>query len=312
MTNRTPSDEVRRRAFTAMLTDAFLTWPSAVTIALTLIAFFAQIDIGIPGWQPWMWILVGSVLQVIYLIVTMSDPATQQQAMRRMLSVQYDPREIRNFAARQRLQKALEYKRVIDEFVNKQTGPMQISLRDTAESIEEWIALIHRLAKSIDTFESNTIIARDRRSVPTEISSLERRLRAEKDPAVRAELQRAIEIRRSLLDDLERVANLVKRTEIKMDTTVAQLSTVHAKMQLLDARELDSGRARRLQTEIREEIHSLEDVVGAMADVYAYAGYGSAVEKLSEDAGAADETERTAEELASEEEDRSKRLRGGN
>lgn len=293
-----------------MLTDAFFTWPSAVTIALTLIAFFAQIDIGIPGWQPWMWILVGSVLQVIYLIVTMSDPATQQQAMRRMLSVQYDPREIRNFAARQRLQKALEYKRVIDEFVSKQTGPMQLSLRDTAESIEEWIALIHRLAKSIDTFESNTIIARDRRSVPTEISSLERRLRAEKDPAVRAELQRAIEIRRSLLSDLERVANLVKRTEIKMDTTVAQLSTVHAKMQLLDARELDSGRARRLQTEIREEISSLEDVVGAMADVYAYAGYSSAVEKLSGGEERAEEAERTAEELASEEEVRARRLRG--
>lgn len=267
-----------------MLTEAMLTWPSLATIILTILAFFAQIHIGIPGWQPWMWIAVGSVLEVIYLAVTMSDPAVRDRALSRMLEDRYDPRDIRNYSARQKLQRALEYKKVIDEFVGKQRSSMKIALQETATEIEDWIALIYRLARSIDTFESNTIIERDRRAVPTELASIERRLKQESDPGVRAELQKAIDIRKALVADLQRVSSLLKRTEIKMDTTVAQLSNVHAKLQLIDAKELDSGRAQRLQAEIREEITSLEDIVSAMDDVYAYSGLETAVSNLSDGA----------------------------
>ena len=45
----------------------------------------------------------------------------------------------------------------------------------------------------------------------------------------------------------KRILRNAKRTEIKMDNTVAQLSTVFAQMQLLNSRELDSGRAQRLR-----------------------------------------------------------------
>jgi hypothetical protein len=265
-----------------MLTEAVLTWPSLATIILTILAFFGQISIGIPGWQPWMWIAVGSVLEVIYLVVTMGDPAVRDRALNRMLQDRYDPRDIRNYSARQKLQKALEYKKVIDEFVGKQSGAMRVALQDTATEIEDWIALIYRLARSIDTFKSNTIIERDRRAVPTELAAMERRLKQETDPGVRAELQKAIDIRKALVGDLQRVSSLLKRTEIKMDTTVAQLSNVHAKLQLIDAKELDSGRAQRLQAEIREEITSLEDIVSAMDDVYSYSGLETAVSNLSD------------------------------
>jgi hypothetical protein len=214
--------------------------------------------------------------------VTMSDPAVRDRALNRMLQDRYDPRDIRNYSARQKLQKALEYKKVIDEFVGKQPGAMRVALQDTATEIEDWIALIYRLARSIDTFKSNTIIERDRRAVPTELAAMERRLKQETDPGVRAELQKAIDIRKALAADLQRVSSLLKRTEIKMDTTVAQLSNVHAKLQLIDAKELDSGRAQRLQAEIREEITSLEDIVSAMDDVYSYSGLETAVSNLSD------------------------------
>ncbi len=281
-TDKTPSEEVRQRALTAILTDAFFTWPSAVTIGLTIIAFFSQWQL-FAGWQPWYWLIVGAALEVIYLVTTLTDPAARQQAVTRMLTEKFDPRDIKNISARQRLQKALEYKKSIDEFVAKQTSALRTSLSETAHEIDEWIALIYRLAKSIDNFESNVIIERDRRSVPTELQSLERRLRIETDPGVKAELQKAIEIRRALLDDLQKVESQVKRTEIQMDSTVAQLSTVHAKLQLIDAKELDSGRAQRLQQEIHEEVASLSDMVSAMDDVYARGSYADAVQTLGTD-----------------------------
>jgi hypothetical protein len=281
-TDKTPREEVRQRALTAILTDAFFTWPSAITIGLTIIAFFSQWQL-FAGWQPWYWLIAGALLEVIYLVTTLTDPAARQQAVSRMLTEQFDPRDIKNISARQRLQKALEYKKSIDEFVAKQTSALKVSLAETAHEIDEWIALIYRLARSIDNFESNAIIERDRRSVPTELQSLERRLRIETDPGVKAELQKAIEIRRSLLEDLQKVESQVKRTEIQMDSTVAQLSTVHAKLQLIDAKELDSGRAQRLQQEIHEEVASLNDMVSAMDDVYSRGNYADAVQNLGTD-----------------------------
>jgi hypothetical protein len=278
-TDKTPSEEVRQRALSAILTDAFFTWPSAVTIGLTIIAFFSGIRL-FEGWQPWYWVIAGALLEVIYLVTTLTDPAARQQAITRMLTEEFDPRDIKNLSARQRLQKALEYKKSIDEFVAKQTSALKTSLSETSHEIDEWIALIYRLAKSIDNFESNAIIERDRRSVPTELQSLERRLRIETDPGVKAELQKAIEIRRALLEDLQKVESQIKRTEIQMDSTVAQLSTVHAKLQLIDAKELDSGRAQRLQQEIHEEVASLADMVSAMDDVYARGSYADAVQNL--------------------------------
>lgn len=280
MAERRTKDEMRQRALSALLTDAFFTWPSAVTIALTIIAFFSQIKL-FDGWQPWYWLIAGAVLEVIYLVATITDPQAQREAVTRMLTEKYDPGDIKNMHARQQLQKAIEYKKNIDSFIAAQQGAMRASLDSTSAEIEDWIGLIYKLGKSIDTFESNTIIRRDRQTARTELSALERRLEIEADPAVKAEIQRAIDIRRDLLADLQKVESLVKRTEIKMETTVAQLSTVYTKLQLIDAKELDSSRARRIQEEIHEEVASLNDIVMAIDDVRAYESLSSAVSNLS-------------------------------
>jgi hypothetical protein len=265
------SEEVQQRALTAMLNDAFFTWPSAVNIAFSLVMFFLVPHL-FPWWQNWFWIVFGVVAEAIYLVATLTDPVASQQAVSRMLTEKYDPNTIHNLSARQRLQKALEYKKNIDAFVGQQTGALKVSLGQTASEISDWIELIYRLARSIDTFEANTIIDRDRRSVPTELESLKRRLSLETDPSVKAELQEAIEIRQRLLDSLQSIANSVKRTDIKLDNTLAQLSTVYAQMQLLDTKALDSGRAQRLRAEIQDEIASLSDTINAMDDVYNYKG----------------------------------------
>jgi hypothetical protein len=280
---RRASEEIHQRALGAMLTDAFFTWPSAVNIAFSLIMFFLVPQL-FPWWQAWYWLVFGVIAEAIYLWATLTDPVASQQAVARMLMERYDPNDIKNLSARQRLQKALEYKKSIDAFAARQTGALKVSLSQTASEINDWIELIYRLAKAIDTFEANSIIERDRRAVPTELENLKRRLNVETDPEVRAELEEAIEIRQRLLDNLQSIANSVKRTDIKLDNTLAQLSTVYAQMQLLDSRALDSGRAQRLRSEIQEEIASLSDTIHAMDDVYSYKGYKTALENVSAEA----------------------------
>ncbi len=277
--------QIEQRALTAMLTDAFFTWPSAVLIGFSIVAFFVVPPL-FSWWQPWFWIVFGVLSEAIYLVATVTDPVAGQQAVSRMLTEKFNPNLIRNISARQRMQKALEYKRSIDEFVNQQSGALKVSMSQTASDINNWIELIFRLAKAIDTFEANTIIDRDRRAVPTELENLKHRLAVETDPGVQSELQEAIGIRQRLLDNLQSIANSVKRTDIKLDNTLAQLSTVYAQMQLIDTKEVDGSRAQRLRSEIQDEIASLSDTISAMDDVYHYQGYKTALENLGSDTSA--------------------------
>ncbi|MBX3084023.1 MAG: hypothetical protein KF716_20475 [Anaerolineae bacterium] len=279
-------DETDQRALGAMLREAFFSWPSAVIIGFVMVMFALNV-LPFAFWQSWMWLVFGVLAEGAYLWSTLTDPVAAQQAVARMLQEKYDPNDIRNLHARQQLRKALEYKTNIDAFVAKQAGAMREGLSQTSQEINDWIGQIYQLAKSIDMFEANEIINRDRRTVPTDLENLKRRLKIETDAAVRSEIQDAIETRERLVASLRTIENNAKRTEIKMDNTVAQLSTVFAQMQLLNSRELDSGRAQRLREEIRDEIASLNDMVSAMGDVYDYGrkekDYTAALDDLGEE-----------------------------
>src|SRR5260221_5270062 len=128
------SEQIQQRALSAMLTDAFFQWPSAVNIAFTLIMFFLVPNLFI-WWQPWFWIVFGVIVEAVYLVTTLTDPVASQQAVSRMLMEKFDPGDIRNISARQRLQKALEYKKNIDAYVNRQSGALKVSLSQTADQI---------------------------------------------------------------------------------------------------------------------------------------------------------------------------------
>ncbi len=264
-----------QRALTAILSNAFFNWPSAVNIAVFLILYFL-VPLPFDFWRQWMWLVAGVLAEIAYLVATVTDPESSRQAVGRMLTEKFNPSTIHNLSARQRMQKALEYKTLIDKFVDAQGGALKASLEQTASDINDWIARIYRLAKNIDTFESNSVIDRDRRNAPTEIADLKRRQGVETDPGVKSELNEAIQIRQRLLDNLQNIANTAKRAEIQMDNTLAQLGTVYAQMQLIDAKDLDSGRAQRLRESIHEEIASLSDTISAMDDVYHKQGYDTA------------------------------------
>jgi hypothetical protein len=295
MANQNPREKLENRALGALLTEAFFAWPSAVLIALFLILFLLGINLAIlPFWQRWMWLVVGVLAEAAYLYATVTDPEASRRAVSKMLVEKYDPRSIRNNNAREQLTRALEYRTQIDKFVEEQSGALKVTLAATASDISDWVGRIYNLAKHIDMFEANTIINRDRQNVPTEIANLKRRLAVETDPAVKAEIQEAISIRQNLLSQLDSIGNTAKRAELQMENTIAQLSTVYAQMQLIDARDLDSGRAKRIQEGIREEIAQLSDTLSAMDDIYKPGSVDAAISNLADTTPAATDSQGTA------------------
>jgi len=262
-------DEMRQRAWKAILSNAFFSLESALIIALSIVLFglgFAPFE----AWQAWYWLVFGALAEALYLGVTITDPEANKKIVNQMLSERFDPGTIRNPAARDRLKRALDYHRLILEAAARFSGPTRRSIETTADEISDWVEQIYRLAQRLDSFEENPIINRDRRMVPHDLKALRRRLERETDPAVRAELEEAIQTKETQLANLRNLENNIKRADIQLDHTLSALGTIYAQVQLIDARDVDSARTQRLQSEIREEVLSLADTIAAIDEVQSY------------------------------------------
>jgi len=286
MARNSTRTDMERRALGAILSDAFFTWPSAVNIAFFLVMFFL-VQLPFAFWQQWMWLVAGVIAEVVYLAATVTDPKAGSQAVQRMLAEKYNPASIHNTVARQRLQRALDYKDQIDKFVSQQGGALKASLEQTASDINDMIGLIYRLARKIDTFETYAQTNQNRNTVASDIASLKKRMSMETDSGIKGELSEGVRIKQQLLDQLDQIDSTAKRAEIQMDNTLTQLSTMYAQMQVIDAKDLDSGRAQRLRQDIRDQISALSDTISAMDDVYQKPGDQEAIDRLADDTGSA-------------------------
>ncbi len=262
-------ENLRERAWQAILGRAFFSVESAVIIALSIVLFGLGY-MPFEWWQAGYWLAFGALAEVLYLGVTVTDPKAAQRAVDAMLTERYNPSEIRNPIARERLKRALEYRRLIGEAAGKYSGAMRTNLDATSSEISDWIAQIYVLAKRMDSFEENEVINRDRRMVPQDLKNLRRRLETEDADSVRAELEEAIQTKETQLANLRNLENNIKRADIQLDHTLSALGTVYAQMQIIDAKDLDSGHAQRLQEDIRDEVMSLQDTISAIDEVQSY------------------------------------------
>jgi hypothetical protein len=61
----------------------------------------------------------------------------------------------------------------------------------------------------------------------------------------------------------------IRRAELQLENTLTHLGTIYSQTMLVDAKDIDSGRARRLRQEIVDEVTEINDVLLAMDEVYA-------------------------------------------
>ncbi|MFC1959741.1 hypothetical protein ACFLYO_03420 [Chloroflexota bacterium] len=264
----TPREDLRNRAIRAMWADAFFRWESAVTIALTLLlAFFNPAPF--EWWMWWMWVVAGGVAEGALIFAHLTDPQSAAEAVARLFKQEYDPADIQNRVSRQRLEKALEYRDGIAVLVAQQDGVLRMNLQETLDEIDDWIAQVYRLARRMDNFDENSILENDLKTVPTDLRNLRRRLELEESEAVKRELEDAVKLKTQQYRHLQGVADNMKRAEIQLENTLAALGTLYAQVQVIDTKDLDSARARRLREEVHSEVSELEDIILSMDEVYA-------------------------------------------
>lgn len=262
------SKEIRQRALGAVVRNAVLSWQSAVTLGITAGLYLLAGDTAvIPGWQPWFWLVGGALAETAWVLSSLADPEATREAVAREFERKYDLNRIQNRVSRQRMKSAMEYRNNMLQLVKQHKGAMRMSLNQTVEDIDDWIAHMYDLALHIDGFEGNELVERDRKRVPSEIEATKRRIEIESDGRVRADLENKLRQLEQQLTNLDATVNSVKRAEIQLESTLSSLGTIYAQMSLLGTKEVDSARAQRLRLEIQDEVSGLQDTLDAMDEV---------------------------------------------
>ncbi|MBK8023561.1 MAG: hypothetical protein IPK19_19540 [Chloroflexi bacterium] len=261
-------ESVKRRVTGAVLTNALLRWESLLTILFTVIVFFAFPQ-PFPWWQNWFWLVGGLIAEGALVLSTLSDPDATSDALAREFESRYDLGQIKSAVARERLKRAMEYRRSMIKLAQGTSGAMRFQLQDTVNDVDDWIGHMFNLAQHVDSFEANRLVDEDRRAVPQQLEKVKVRISRESDAAVKQDLQEQLERLQLQLDNLNATANSIKRAEIQLDSTLSSLGTIYAQMSRLGAQDVDSSRAQRLRLEIKDEVASLQDTIEAMDEVHA-------------------------------------------
>ena len=265
-----PKDSnIHSRATSAIITYALFRWESAATIALTiLLAYFNPVKLD--WWQWWYWLIVGGVAEALIVVTSLQDANTGAQVVAEMFREEFTPATVKTQNLRAAVQRALDYRNRIEELIRQsEAGVLRDHLKDSTAGIMDWIAQIFRLAQRLDAFERDDIIKQDAASAPRELRELETRVQRETDDAVREQARHALESKRAQAQNLEKLTNTMEKAELQLDATLTALGTVYSQLMLIRSKDdIEDSRSQRLRGDIAEQISQLNELQGAMDEVY--------------------------------------------
>jgi len=260
--------DLERRALRGMLADAFFRPESAVTIALViLLAFFLPKPF--PGWEWWFWLIGGALAEAAIIYTSVTDPERGRQVVADMLRQEFDVAGFNTAKYRNYMEKALEYRELIEEAAGRRRrGVLRDHLQETARQIDKWIQSVYDIAQRLDQHSQNDLIKRDIKAVRKRIKELERDYEREDSDRVRTQLEQTLDAQRTQLANLEHLEDDMQRGELQLEHTLARMGTLYSQLLRVGAKDVDSGRARRLHDDMAEEVQGLQDILDSMDEVY--------------------------------------------
>jgi hypothetical protein len=143
-------------------------------------------------------------------------------------------------------------------------------LIQTSVQMDDWLGHIYNLAEKIGRYRKRQErITLDKNRAWRRINELNRKYDLENNAAVKQQIKTTINGLQQQYNALDSVENTMQRAELQLENSLAYLGTIYSQALLVDAKDIDSSRARRLRQEITEEVVELNDVLLAMDEVYA-------------------------------------------
>ncbi len=263
-------ESLEKRAQKAMLQHAFFRWESAVVIALTLLltVFGSNIAEFVPNW---VWLLSGIIAEAALVYSSYTDPETGRKVVAEMLENEFQPERLNDEYLQQKMEEAFDYRsRITAAIRERRDSVLKDNLAETARQIDDWLENIYDLALRLDRYRSEKdILQRDKHRAKASISELGERLEGDLDPTVRKQIEETIAVKRRQLETIKTYDRTMERAQLQLDTTLSSLGTIYSQTMLVGAKDIDSGRAKRLRQEIAEEVQGLDHILVAMDEVYA-------------------------------------------
>ncbi|MCP4423447.1 MAG: hypothetical protein GY803_03045, partial [Chloroflexi bacterium] len=267
MANKT-RELLEKRVQKAILQESFLRWESALVIAFTLLltVFGHNFAEFIPTWG---WLLGGAVAEGALVYSSLTDPEFGRKVVASLLRREFHPEKLRDKKLQQQVNQALDYRSRINQVIRgQQDSLLKDELSQTAGQIDDWLENIYDLAKRIDRYQQDhNILGRDYKRARERSVQLNKQLKHEKNTAVKTQIQKTLDGIQQQLATLETLANDIQRAELLLENSLIHLGTIYSQTMLVDIKDIDSGRAKRLRQEIVEEVAEINDVLLAMDEV---------------------------------------------
>ncbi len=265
-------NELQEQAQKAILQESILRWESAVVISMTLILAVMSAVLGniIPG-SPAMWLLGGALAEFALVFSSLKDPEFGQKVVADLLAREFRPDRLKDRKLQAQIRRALDYRSRIDANIREQSDSMlKDELINTASQIDEWLENIYGLATWIDRQQQeNKIMSRDQRRAVKRIVELDEQLALETDASIKAQLERNLTAKRQQIEMIDRRDNNLERARLQLENSLTHLGTIYSQTMLVDAKDIDNGRSRRLRQSITDEVVELNDILLSMDEVYA-------------------------------------------
>ncbi|MBV7332778.1 hypothetical protein KFU94_32015 [Chloroflexi bacterium TSY] len=266
--------ELQKKATSELIQYAIFRWESAIIIALTIILTFL-LRKPFPWWPIWGWPLLGLIGLGAIVYTSLTDQENNAQVLLDTFQGQFNLRTIRDRELRSEVQSALEYQRRIDQKIREQNkGIMRDRLENTADKVNDWITNVYQLALRLDAYRKDDLLSSERQALPQDVQKFTARRKLETNEIVQNQLDEVIDSKVKQWESLRALDARMKQAELQLDQSVTALATIYSQIQLVDAQDVGSGRAERLQNDIQEQVNRLNDLVSSINDVYNYQTHG--------------------------------------
>ncbi|MEM7532964.1 MAG: hypothetical protein AAF639_12365 [Chloroflexota bacterium] len=260
--------DLQNQAQSALVQYAIFRWETALVLALTIILTFL-LPKPFVWWPRIGWPLLGLAGVGLLVYSSLTDSANNEKVLLQLFQEQFNPYAIGDKELRKDVEQALEYQeRIEDQIAQQKSGLMRDRLEDTAGQIFDWVTNIYQLAKRIDIYRSDEILARDLNALPHEMQELREQLEGERNFDIKDQIEKVLATKQTQLKSMNELRDRMTQAHLQLDQSVASLATIYSQVQLIDAQSVGSDRAERLQDDIREQVARLNDLVESINEVY--------------------------------------------
>jgi chromosome segregation ATPase len=202
---------------------------------------------------------------------SLSDSENNRHVVASMLQDEFQPERLADKKLQVQVEEALDYRsRITAAIRERRDSVLKDNLSETAGQIDDWLENIYNLARRLDRYQQEkTILERDKDRATVRLRELEQKLQNERDEAVTRQIKTTMENLQRQFDTIEKLEKTMDRANLQLETTLSSLGTIYSQTMLVGAKDIDTGRAKRLQQEIADEVHELDNVLLAMEEVYA-------------------------------------------